>query len=228
MTFSVADLIKYAGEALNRDFCAMFAEGVALDTYELFANYFEPDQVYTFHENRLNACDPDSLIVKNAEILLSFGLTFDKAPFLLMKADGSFDVSDFNDRVAGIAPTLFLLETKSGFMSGGFAAVPWPEIADEERVVQDDAGGSFVFALGARPEKFELVRRERALRTWGRFWRGAPAVFFQFGSDLGVVTDGRCHSSGARRYAGQRECGELIGTPGHSTSLYARWEMWRL
>jgi hypothetical protein len=62
-------------------------------------------------------------------------------------------MEEFLEKAGDFAPTLVLMETEDGTTCGGAARVPWPR----EGCVADPNKGSFIFALGPAPARFDLV-----------------------------------------------------------------------
>jgi hypothetical protein len=173
-------VIEAAGEVFGHQFGGLFSEDVQLVEGDLFADYFEPDQIFTLRTKP--AFGRGSLMDLNFEALEVVGLKPAASAKLLFSAAGEFSIEDFWNATEGVAPTLVLLETDAGMVAGGVAAVPWPIEDDAE----DPTMTSFIFSLGANPVRYDLIQPGGAI--------GADGVGFGFGRhyELDAMADGTC------------------------------------
>jgi hypothetical protein len=165
-----------------------------------------------------------SLLARNEVKLTQLGVVFSKPELLMEKGDLKWEMDEFFLNIGSIAPTLLLVEMRTGTECGGVAGVPWPPTKDAN--AKDPSKVSCIFSLGATPTRFGLVSADNQAIYSGSY-------SFAFGSgaryDLGVFgnRDG-CYASGQACYAGPRGHGSLIGTSPTWSGPYARWELWRL
>jgi hypothetical protein len=174
---------------------------------------------------------PGSLLHANSDALVALGLSKASSPQrLLSKGAGPWDLEDFKAVAIGKARTLLLIESEFGAVCGGFAAAPWPA---KPHVYQDDATlASFIFCLGANPQRFGLLAGGRWSVSWwgrpGRQWMGDGVKFgladlwLRCDGWLRVWQEGRSYDDGTGRVL-QR----FTGTSGIWAAV-ARWELWQL
>jgi hypothetical protein len=169
---------------------------------------------------------PGTLLHANSHALVALGLSKASSPLLLLSTGaGRWDIEDFKAVAIGKARTLLLIESEFGAVCGGFAAAPWPA---KDYVGQGDSTmASFIFCLGAIPQRFGLLGDGHHSVSWWADGRG-DRVRFGF-TDLVLRCDGRLEVDRfAKSYDGtERVLGRFTGTAVNYAAV-ARWELWQL
>jgi hypothetical protein len=170
---------------------------------------------------------PGTLLHANSDVLFGLGLPKASSPQLLLsKVAGPWDVEHFKAVAIGRARTLLLIESEFGAVCGGFAAVPWPWKISHFPV--DATLASFIFCLGATPQRFGLLAGEKhASVGW---WDRGPLNRVRFGvADLKLTCDGRLRvDQQARCYDGTGRVVERFTGTADGEAAVARWELWQL
>jgi hypothetical protein len=169
---------------------------------------------------------PGTLLHANSDALVALGLPKASSPQLLLsKGAGPWDIEDFTAVAIGKARTLLLIESEFGAICGGFAAAPWPA---ESWVGQVDATlASFIFCLGATPQRFGLLADGRNSVGWCN-WGGVDCVVFGF-TDLSLRSNGRLWvRQQAKSYGGTGRVLERFTGTADDEAAVARWELWQL
>jgi hypothetical protein len=168
---------------------------------------------------------PGTLLHANSDALVALGLSKASSPQLLLsKGAGPWDIADFTAVAIGKARTLLLIESEFGAVCGGFAAAPWPA---ESLIGQVDATlASFIFCLGATPQRFGLLGSGRDSVFWcGQGW--VDGVWFGL-VDLYLRCDGRLEVGQRASYDGTGRVLERFTGKANGLAAVARWELWQL
>jgi hypothetical protein len=212
----VETMLVRVGRALGVDAMGVTDGTVKLPLADLFADYWEPDRVFTL--NLKSQFDRCSILWKDQGVIEGFGISLKDAK-MVMFAEGPFTMKEFWRKVWQAAPTLLLVETTTGFRCGGLAAVPWPR----EQSAVDDLKASFLFSLGAKPRRFDLTSDARAL--WTCATPSDQRFQFGFPYSLRIDADGKCMAQAAGGY--RPDPVQLLGAKNEAVA-YRRWELWRL
>jgi hypothetical protein len=169
---------------------------------------------------------PGTLLHANSDALVGLGISKASSPQLLLsKGAGRWDIRDFKAVAIGKARTLLLIESEFGAVCGGFAAAPWPA---KDYVGQGDSTmASFIFCLGATPQRFDLLACGRNSVGWWGEGVGEGVVFGL--GDLYVSCDGSLWvEQRARSYDGTGRVLERFTGTADDHAAVARWELWQL
>jgi hypothetical protein len=170
---------------------------------------------------------PGTLLHANCVALVALGLSKASSPKLLLsKGAGPWNIEDFKAVAIGKARTLLLIESKFGAVCGGFAAAPWPAETNVRRI--DATLASFIFCVGATPQRFGLLARGWCSVGW--WWHLGRSDGVVFGlSDLLLRCDGRLRVwQQARSYDGTERAPKLLTGMANGSAAVARWELWQL
>jgi hypothetical protein len=141
-TSAIGEVVSIASKHFETEFTAISLSGVKLDVNDSFVDYFEPDETFVLHIGPKLA--PGTLLAENAQAVESLQVMLQVAELLLAKGAGEWPFDEFKAKVVGKAPLLVIVEFAGG-VCGGFAAVSFPDKAEE--FVADPTGASFVFSL---------------------------------------------------------------------------------
>jgi hypothetical protein len=169
---------------------------------------------------------PGTLLHGNSDALVALGVPKASSPQqLLSKGAGPWAIEDFKAVAIGKARTLLLIESEFGVVCGGFAAVPWPSRSYNAEV--DATLTSFIFCLGAIPQRFGLLADGRSPVGW---WGPGRADGLWFGAiDLEMTCSGTLWvGQQPASYGGpRRNLTRFTGTA-KGRAAVARWELWQL
>jgi hypothetical protein len=153
MTSTIREVVSLASKHFGKEFGAISVCGEKLDMGHLFADHFEPDQIFILGFDQIV---PGSVASAFSPVLKEWlGAT---APLqLLFKSSDASDVEGFHRACDGKANTLVIVRSKEGNIFGGFAVPAWDSSSREK---EDPTHLSFIFVLkntfGDPPTRFPL------------------------------------------------------------------------
>jgi hypothetical protein len=169
-TSTIREVVSLASKHFGKEFLALSVCGQKLDMEHLFADYFEPDQIFILHFDQIV---PDSVASAFSPVLKAWlGAT---APLqLLLKTSDPTDVGGFHRACDGKANTLVIVRSKEGNIFGGFAVPAWGSSSPGDAYWKSDPTKlTFIFVLkntfGDPPTRFPKKDNGHAIFCWGDY-----------------------------------------------------------
>jgi hypothetical protein len=153
-TSTIREVVSLASKHFGKEFHALSIYGEKLDMEHLFADYFEPDQIFVIGFDQII---PGSVASAFSPVLKEW--LGAPAPLqLLFKSSDASDVKGFHRACDRKANTLVIVHSKEGNIFGGFAVPAWDSSTDDWKA--DPTQLSFIFLLkntfGDPPTRFPM------------------------------------------------------------------------
>ncbi|KAJ6216523.1 hypothetical protein RDWZM_007680 [Blomia tropicalis] len=151
------------------------------------------------HPNRTSSLFADSKLLANddgKEHILNawYGVPKQKWKMIFRASSNDFSAEAFHDQCDGISPTFVLVLSTRGYLSGGFADVPWSRGDDKGRGKYVASDKAFLFTLHSSddtsqtPMRYDIRKRAFAFSHHSNY-----GPIFGAGADLLIAN--RCHEN---------------------------------